>query len=333
MKRIAWIDVLKFFGIAVIYYWHLCEGGGSWYWFLLRYHVPLFFFLSGCTEALSEPVSFSVYAKKKTRTILLPFFFFALLSMGLVIVYERCDFTLILLMLKQIAYGGIRNRIFAYSLWFLTCLYVMSLLFWVIRRLQNRALIFGAGLCLFVLAARFLPYKPNMVPVFPYNADCALYYLFYYCTGYCVFPALQRFLETEGKKRNITLAVSGGVCALYGLCLFWGKDWLGFLEGIPMVRIFHPVIVAAVLIWLHLTAAFLVQKSRILQSLGRETLYLCGNEFIIKTLAVWACSLCGIGMNWRTPVTDWGYVLLLLILVHFLLVPWQKKLFQKFLHL
>lgn len=333
MKRIAWIDVLKFFGIAAIYYWHLCEGEGRGYWFILRYHVPLFFFLSGCTEALSKPVPFPAYVKKKTRTILLPFFFFALLSMGLVILYERCDLALAGLMLKQIVCGGIRNRIFAYSLWFLTCLYVMSLLFWVIRRLEKRIFIFAAGLLLFLLAARFLPYKPNMVPILPYNADCALYYLFYYCIGYCVFPALRRFLETEGKKRNTVLAVSGGVCAVYGFCLFWGKDLLGFLEIIPAVRIFHPVIAALVLIWPQLAAAFWLQKSKWLQSMGRETLYLCGNEFIIKTLAVWGCSLCGIGMDWRTPVIDWVYVPFLLILVHFLLVPWEKKLFQKFLHL
>lgn len=329
MKRIGWIDVLKFLGIFAIYYWHLCEGEGRGYQFILWYHVPLFFFLSGCTQAMSCPVSFGEHVKKKTKTILLPFFFFALLSMLLVILYERCDLSLIMLMLKQIALGGIRNRIFAYSLWFLTCLYVMSLLFWFIRKLEKRVLILGVGVAFYVFAARFMPYKPNMVPLLPYNADCALYYLIYYCIGYCVFPKLQDFLAKERKKKAWILGAAGVICTAYAAGLFWGKDLLFFVEKIPVVRIFHPLFVAMLLIGANLLLAFLLQNRKLIQKLGTETLYLCGNEFIIKTLVAALCSFTGIGMEWRTPAVDLVYVFVLLCLVHFLFVPWQKKLFQK----
>ena len=187
MKRIAWIDVLKFIGIISIYFWHLGEGLGRSYEFILLYHVPLFFFVSGCTESLQKQTTFQEYLKKKVKMILVPFFLFALLSVAVVILYEKCNMELIKLMLKQIAFGGIRNRIFAYSLWFLTCLFVMSLLFQLIKCLKKRSLIFGAGIILYIFAARLMPYKPNMVPLLPYNADCALYYIVYYCTGYCIF--------------------------------------------------------------------------------------------------------------------------------------------------
>lgn len=325
LKRIGWIDVLKFLGIFAIYYWHLCEGEGRAYQFILWYHVPLFFFLSGCTEAIARPLSFGKYVKKKTKNILLPFFFFALLSMLLVIVYEGFDFALCKLMLRQILYGGVRNQIFAYSLWFLSCLYVMSILFWGIRQVKKRSLILGIGILCFVFAARVMPYKPNMVPIFPYNADCALYYMVYYCLGYCIFPRLQKFLEEEGGRKKPVLGISGGCCAVYAVALFWEKDGLAFLNRIPVVRIFHPLVVAAVLIWLNLVIAVALQRCRFMQKLGTETLYLCGNEFLVKTLVVIGCSVFGIGMEWRSPVTDVGYVFGLILLVHFLGVAWQRR--------
>lgn len=332
MKRIAWIDVLKLLGIISIYFWHLGEGLGRSYEFILLYHVPLFFFVSGCTESLQKQSSFKDYLKKKVKMILIPFFFFALISMLLVIIYEQCNIELIKLMLKQIAYGGIRNQIFAYSLWFLTCLFVMSLLFQLIKCLKKRSLIFMTGIILYVFAARFMPYKPNMVPILPYNADCMLYYIVYFCTGYCVFPKLQELIEKKGKKRNIVVGVAGAVSGAYAVCLFFGKDWLAVLEYIPVVRIFHPFVTALLLITVNLVVAVLVQKYLVLQKLGEETLYLCGSEFLIKTLAAGVLSFFGIGVEFTSPLIGFIYVSVLLLIVHFLFVPLEKKIHDKIIN-
>ena len=332
MKRIAWIDVLKFLGIVSIYFWHLGEGMGRSYEFILLYHVPLFFFVSGCTEALQKQSTLKEYVKKKVKMILVPFFFFSLVSMLVVIIYERCNFELVKLMVKQIVYGGIRNQIFAYSLWFLTCLFVMSLLFQLIKCLKKRSLIFAAGILLYVFAARIMPYKPNMVPIVPYNADCALYYIVYYCIGYCVFPKLQEFLEKEDKKRNVVIGVTGVICGAYAICLFLGLDWLAVLEKIPVVRIFYSLITALLLISLNIIVAWLLKKCSFLQKIGEETLYLCGSEFLIKTLAIVAFSFLGIGVNFTNPIIGFVYVLGLLLIVHFLLVPFEKKIHNKIIN-
>lgn len=332
MKRIAWLDVLKFLGIFAIYFWHLGEAAGRGYEFILLYHVPLFFFVSGCTESIQTQTNPVEYVKKKVKMILVPFFFFALLSMLLVIVYEKCNWNLIKLMLKQIAYGGIRNQIFAYSLWFLTCLFVMSLMFQLIKCLKKRVLIFLVGIVLYVFAARFMPYKPNMIPLLPYNVDCALYYLVYYCTGYCVFPKLQEFLEKEGKQRNLVVGVTGAVCGVYAVCVFFGMDWLGMLGKIPVIRIFQPYVTAMLLIGANLALSFLLQKLAFLQKLGAETLYLCGSEFFIKTLAAGTVAFFGIGVEFAHPLIGIGYVLVLLLVVHFLLVPVERMLHNKFIN-
>ncbi len=325
LKRIEWIDVCKFIGIFIIYFWHLGEGIGRSYQFILIYHVPLFFFLSGCTESLQSEISFSDYVKKKAKTILLPFFVFALLSMLLVICYERCGGALILLMVKQILMGGMRNRIFAYSLWFLTCLFVMSLLFFFLKKGKRRSLIFLTGAVLYVITARVLPYKPNLFPMLPYNADCALYYMIFYCTGYCLFPKMQELLQEEGKSRNIVLAAVGILGGVYAVCLFFGKDGLAALLRLPVIRIFHPYLSAMILILWNTALAFFLQKSGLLQKLGRESLYLCGNEFIVKTVAAAGASCLGIAVPPDRPVFCAVYAAVLLLAAHFVLIPLEKR--------
>ena len=332
MKRIEWVDVLKFLGIFIIYFWHLGEDMGKSYQFILLFHVPLFFFLSGCMESVQKETGFPAYLWRKVKTILLPFFFFAILSMLLVIVYEQCGLSLIGLMIRQILLGGIRNRIFAYSLWFLTCLFVMSVLFQLIKKLKKRSLILGIGVMLYVIAARFMPYKPNMVPMLPYNVDCALYYMIYYCTGYCIFPRLQEFLQSSGEKkkiRNIVLTIAGVAGGVYAAGLFWGKDVFSVFMKVPVLRIFYPYLVAMILILWNVVLAFCLQKSRVMQQLGRESLYLCGNEFLVKTLVTIAASFWGIRVPTQNPAAGIVYVIILLQITHFMLIPIERPVLKK----
>lgn len=325
MKRIAWVDVLKFLGIAAIYFWHLGEGIGVSFDIILLYHVPLFFFLSGATESLQKKTSFLPFLKKKIRTLLVPYFLFALVSMALVIVYEKAEMQLILLMVKQIMPGGMRNRIFAYSLWFLTCLFVCSLLFWILRRcLKTRGKLFFTGVLCFIATARFLPYKPDMYPLLPYNADAAVYYLFYYIAGYCAFPKLNAFLEQKTKYKGWIMGAFGGVVIVYAVGLFFGRDMLAVLNKIPALRIFKPVFAAFLLIGGNILAAYGLRSCTLLQRIGKESLYLCGNEFLVKTLAVCVAASLGIGLEINGPLQGIAYVLVLLCLQFVTLVPLEK---------
>lgn len=329
MKRIAWVDVLKFLGIAAIYFWHLGEGIGVSFQIILRYHVPLFFFLSGATESMQKETCFSTFFKRKVRTLLIPYFLFALLSMVLVILYERAGWPLIFLMVKQIAVGGLRNRIFAYSLWFLTCLFFCTMVFGGLRKLlKKRGLLLLAGGVIYVITARFLPYKPELYPLLPYNADAALYYLFYYIAGYCVFPRLNVFLEKKSKYKGVLLWGGAILAAVYAAGLFFGRDFLTVLEAVPGVRIFKPVFAAFLLIEGNVTVAYVLRRCTLLQRLGKESLYLCGNEFLIKTLAVWVLSAFGAAPVIHHPLHGLIYVLLLLLIQHFTLIPLEKNILE-----
>ena len=71
-ERIKWINMAKFFGIFAIYVGHFGAAAGNAYDFVFAFHVPLFFFLSGCTERLSSEKNLGKYLMKKVKTILLP---------------------------------------------------------------------------------------------------------------------------------------------------------------------------------------------------------------------------------------------------------------------
>ena len=63
-NRIKYLDVAKFVGIFCIYLGHFGHQAGNAYGFVFTFHVPLFFFLAGCTENLGADASFVKYIIK-----------------------------------------------------------------------------------------------------------------------------------------------------------------------------------------------------------------------------------------------------------------------------
>lgn len=76
MKRIVWLDAVKGFGILLVMLSHAIDVGemGT---YLFSSFIPLFFIASGCITK-SEPTC--TFIKKKTRRLLIPYFFYGVLS-------------------------------------------------------------------------------------------------------------------------------------------------------------------------------------------------------------------------------------------------------------
>jgi len=127
-ERVKWIDTAKFLGIFAIFLGHFGDAAGFGYAFVFRYHVAFFFLLSGCMSNYDkEP--FGKFFVKKLKSIMIPFWFFCFLAIVVQVLQNSLGFdsvkTYTLLVLK----GAIRNTFFAGALWFLTCLFVMEIVF------------------------------------------------------------------------------------------------------------------------------------------------------------------------------------------------------------
>lgn len=129
-KRISWIDIARGLGIISVIYGHGLNADSHRY-ILYAFHMPLFFFLSGLVFKEQEP--FLLMLRKAFKTILLPYFIFALA--GLLIWILQNNIPLVsattLRQLFGILYGNGNNNFLAFNvvLWFLPSLFLTKVFF------------------------------------------------------------------------------------------------------------------------------------------------------------------------------------------------------------
>jgi fucose 4-O-acetylase-like acetyltransferase len=333
--RIPWVDTLRFLGIYFIYLGHFGQSVPRIYPITYIFTVPLFFGLSGSMEALSSKTRFWPILYKKIRTILLPYFFFSAISLTLATILYEISFPGMISTLREI-FIGLRNTLFASSLWFLPCLFLTELIFMLLRLVIKPAwALFLATSLIFILAHAFMPHNPLNTPRWFWNLDTALYYLFYYGLGYWGFPYLVRLLGDGSRRPPFWFILGGALSAAYSLALIFQKDFLAdalaFLSHLRFINNLVPVGNALIMLWAFLLAALVLQPFKLLQKIGRETLYLCGNEYIVKLLITHTLGLIGLSIAPQNPLAAYIYSFILLLLAVYILIPFERRLYQRLL--
>lgn len=335
-RRIQWIDVAKGIGIYAIWIGHMGSVAGMSYEYVFQWHVNLFFFLSGCVENYNKRTGINNIIHKY-KSLLIPFYIFAIQSIIVDILYSNSvGRHYIEYWLKVVLKGGVRNQFMAVSLWFLTGLFAVEVLFIIFRYLfkNNKVLLLGGTVILFLLSIFVI--KPN--PKWLYNFDSAFYYLIFYVIGYFVFPYLLKLIN-----RRIWFNLVGIASCLYNVLIFMRKD------GLPMpgtsyaayygvgggIRAF-----AGIAAFIYVSVIF--EDLEFFKDFGKNSLYLCGLEYIWKTICSEILYFFGI-----TIPTGEGYALGYLLYIFILMwicnnyvvpvekyiidsvVKWLKKSFGK----
>ncbi len=330
-KRVEWIDIAKLFGMIAIYLGHFGEQAGAAYGFVFAFHVPFFFFLSGCMNTYDREEHIGKFILKRARRILLPFYGFALVSIppkmytqGKAHLFDHIGEYLM-----QILMGAIRNRFFALALWFLTCLFVMEVMFKAIKYTKRKVLFFLIPmLCFLVTTYGFKP-GPFADPRLPYNVDSALYYMIFYAIGYLTYPYLIRLFQLDTKTKKILFLVIYMLTFAYSAGVLFGMDLLSW----PYIQndnvILFLVAVKAILISMAvLMSARLLVKVPQLAHMGRKTLFLCGNEYIMKFLVPGVAGKFGFEIRLFHPLVALLYTVFLIVLCVYIVIPaeeWMLK--------
>lgn len=230
-------------------------------------------------------ISFAEYSLKKFKTIVLPYFFFGFIS--IVLIFLSGSATLAKISETALQYLlGIRNQLFAPALWFLPCLFVISLLFFGCKKIfKNRWVLLLLGLGALVISETLLPHRPVVQPSWFWNVDSALYYFFYFTLGHALFPYMRQLLSSKSNLARLSFGISAILVSLYAGTLILGKDVLAAgLKFIPGSGPFVLVLGSLSLIWFNVFLAQLLSSISLFKQLGRDTLYLCGSEQIIRHL-------------------------------------------------
>lgn len=328
-ERVHWLDALKFLGIFAIYLGHYMQEAGNAYRFVFLYHVQLFFFASGCAEALvKRRQSIGQTIIRKAKSILLPYYLFAFLSFVIMLLITHPDGSTVWRLFKQCLFG-IREQLFAAPLWFLPCLFVVSVAFAFLKKyVKKPGFLFGITLLLYASTETIFPYRPKVAPRWIWSMDCALHYGVYYGMGYIGFAKLRNLIESKDAKTRRLRNMGAVLVWAYAIALFFAREQMNmWWKDVPILSLAMPLCNAMLLILANAFLAPFVARVPLCCRLGENTLWLCGNEWILKTLVPLALGVVGIHMTIPYPAVAYLYTACLLVFGAYTVVPLEKKLY------
>jgi len=324
-KRVTWIDIAKLIGISFVYLGHLGMVIGPIFDVASCCAIQLFFFISGCMSYYDKEPDILKYAAKKFKTIMLPFYGFALFSIFLDVLINSLSYRDIIGELVLVIKGCVRNSFFSGGLWFLSCLFVMEIVFKLLRQLKYRIPMLLVSLALFIVADYFITPRPLLEPHMAYNVDSMMYYLIFYAMGFCMYPFIVKLLELETKLSKVLFWIIFAISASYTGILFEGTQLLRLLPSNALTSGFVSIVQPVILIMFILCLSKLLSGFEFLAKAGRETLYLCTNEWIVKTILPIMLGVFGINISIEKPMDAFVYVIILIVLCVKIIIPFEKK--------
>lgn len=202
-NRNQWIDRVKAIGIIFVILGHHRH---FLYDYIYTFHMPLFFFISGFLFNKDKYEKAFTYIKQKARTLLVPYFVFSTVLFILWIFIAKFLDPSILqeYSIKKnfigifYSQGQLEYMKWGVELWFLTCLFLTSILYYFLAKLSKLYLSFsliGLAIIGFVL----LKYSPIRLP---WSLDAAFIAIMFFGIGNIFKKHLQSF---KTSKTNFAL--------------------------------------------------------------------------------------------------------------------------------
>ena len=167
---------------------------------------------------------------------------------------------------------------------------------------------------------------PLSDPKWVWNLDSAMAYGLYYVLGYIGFKYLDKFIHME-KKWLVHLC--GGVTVLLTVGLFWGINVFQYMVVNNIMSIISVLLTNMVVICAAIYMSSWFEDIQLLHEIGKNTLYLCGGEYITKQLITSGLETFGIVVDFKTPLAVYVYIAGVLLIGLYVIVPQLKWLIGK----
>ncbi len=282
--RYNFIDVMKLIAMFFVYSVHY-SGMGRYglYFFLLL--VPCFFFCSGFTAFRHESDGIFSFIKLKLQKIVWPYFVFCAISLVLRIFVMQMQLSEILEWLRGALYGS-RNSVPVAALWFLPCLFFLSIFYHILQKyIKNKYLLL---IVCFAISACVKFVRED--PVLPWGIDMAGRFMIYYALGDFAHHMLEKFpiKNWNAIAKSMMLAITFVFAVISYFGFYYGLGYIPSLLGISQPTFFmlaaEQFLYIIVGTWCVVALSMLLQNLPFLCNAGKYTLMFCGLEQVIKTL-------------------------------------------------
>ncbi len=185
-KRVDYLDMLKCLGMFIVVSGHIHP---YYKWFSLSVHcfvIPLYFFLSGMTFKRNKFPSLWEFIKHRAKTLLLPYLMFSLVTWVFWAIFNVVSHNQVNLwnplLQTFIAQGSGGFLVHNVPLWFLPCLFVIEVLYYMIDKLPEWANVVVCIL-LSVLGACMISWWRGPFVLLPWSMESALVSILFYGAG------------------------------------------------------------------------------------------------------------------------------------------------------
>lgn len=232
-ERVAWIDNLKAIGIfLVVFAHHENEIPQALLKYVYSFHVPLFFCASGLVFMWQKYSGFTELLINKTRTLIVPYFSFSFITFGFWLAIASFRGGEPFIALQDILWGvagilvssnGLIWMAHNGPLWFLTCLFIVQVLFYLLYGLSLRLINFKSILtlvCFVTLLSIFGVLDRLYIPFrLPWGFDTALTGISFFFVGFLTRAWLQSSVSNKLTLKKIILFT-----ALFAISLKFSHD-------------------------------------------------------------------------------------------------------------
>lgn len=179
-KRIIWVDTAKAIGIFLVIFGHAYNCYSRW--FIYGFHMPLFFFLSGLTINIDQPIK--LFFAKRVKGLIIPYVVYGIFRLFWIVLFGTVTHNSTIPSIGSLIIGlflCVRNTNYSVGLWFLPLLFVSEAIVYFIFRFTKKPIIQTVvSLALLIIGVIYARYFNAPIP---WGMDAALVASFFLFVG------------------------------------------------------------------------------------------------------------------------------------------------------
>lgn len=287
-NRILWVDELKGLAIILVMFGHAIFPN-IFKVELYSFHIPLFFFLSGYVFGVKKYNDFKEFLLSKIRSIIIPLLSFSIF----IFVFDFIVRYLILgtMSLKNLLFEipgffiQIRGTFLGGSLWFLTCLFVTEIMFYLIIKVTKNDKV-KILLSIIICAIVGYIYFRYINKLLPWAVDASLTAIFFLGLGYLSKMCKERINNIINIKTAVFFVIIN-VLSTYLNYYLSGSNVDLYASKQGNVLLYYIESISG--IYMCIIIKRLVRNSNVLISIGKNSLiYYCmhGSLFMVFSAVI-----------------------------------------------